>query len=281
MKNFSMEELFLEITNKYDSNLVIYQCGYENCKPKHSYGPAVRDHYLIHFVTEGCGKLYIDDNVFEIKKDEGFIICPNDVTYYEADDNAPWNYIWVGFNGIKASQYIKQTGLSKNKPVIFTKSPELIYEYMKKIFESSKSIKSREVSMIGYLYLFLSVLIEEGEVKETTNFKYDYIQKAIEYIEMNYSRIISVKSMAEHVGLNRSYFSKLFKSTLNISPEKFLIQYRINKACELLKQNNNLRIADISRSVGYEDQLVFSKTFKKIKGDSPSEYLIKNQNKLH
>lgn len=273
-----MEELFLEITNKYDSNLIVYQCGYENCRPKHSYGPAVRDHYLIHFVIDGCGKFYIDDKVFEVKRNQGFLICPNDVTYYEADENTPWNYIWVGFNGIKAPQYIRQIGLSKYNPIINTGEPELIAEYMKRIFESTKLNHAREIGMLGYLYLFLSTLIEEADVKQAANYKQEYVHKAIEYIEMNYSRSITVKNIAEHVGLNRSYFSNLFKGFLNISPENFLIQYRVNKACELLKQHSNLRIADISRSVGYEDQLAFSKTFKKIKGFSPSEYLI-NSNK--
>jgi len=273
-----MEEHFLQISNKYDSNLVIYQCGYENCRPKHSYGPAVRDHFLIHFVINGCGRFYIDDKVFEIKKNQGFLICPNDVTYYEADENTPWNYIWVGFNGIKAPQYIKQIGLSKYNPVINTQRPDIVAEHMKQIFESTKLKHGREIGMLGYLYLFLSTLIEETDVKETTNYKQEYVQKAIEYIEMNYSRSITVKSIAEHVGLNRSYFSNLFKGLLNISPENFLIQYRVNKACELLKQHSNLRIADISRSVGYEDQLAFSKIFKKEKGVSPSHFLTDNIN---
>ena len=279
MKEFSMEELYLEITNKYDSNLIIYQCGYENCRPRHSYGPAVRDHYLIHFVVDGCGKFYIDDKIYEIKKNQGFLICPDDVTYYEADENTPWNYIWVGFNGIKAPQYIGQIGLSKYNPVINTEKPEVIAGYMKQIFESTKLNNGREIGMLGYLYLFLSSLIEEADVKETTNYKQEYVQKAIEYIEMNYSRSLTIKSIAEHVGLNRSYFSNLFKGLLNISPENFLIQYRVNKACELLNQHGNLRIADISRSVGYEDQLTFSKTFKKVKGVSPSEYLMSSAQK--
>lgn len=277
MTDFLMEELFLEITNKYDSNLVVYQCGWENCRPKHSYGPAVRDHYLIHFVIKGRGKFYIDDLSFEVKENQGFLICPGDVTYYEADENDPWNYIWVGFNGIKAPQYIRQLGLNKHNPLINTKNSDLIIDYLNMIFESSKLEQAREIRMLGYLYLFLSVLIEESEVKETSNYKHEYIQKAIEYIEMNYSRSISVKNIAEHIGLNRSYFSCLFKTTLNISPENFLIQYRINKACELLRQNKDLRIADVSRSVGYVDQLAFSKTFKKVKGYSPSEYIMKNK----
>ncbi len=53
-----LEEIFLEINNRYDSNIYIHQCGQEICLPKHHYGPAVRDHYLIHFVISGKGKYY-------------------------------------------------------------------------------------------------------------------------------------------------------------------------------------------------------------------------------
>ncbi|SHK05517.1 AraC-type DNA-binding protein [Clostridium amylolyticum] len=273
MDNLLMEELFLEITNKYDSNLIVYQCGWEKCKPKHSYGPAVRDHYLIHFVTKGAGKFYIDNLTFDIKENQGFLICPGDITYYEADEKEPWEYIWVGFNGLKANEYIRRMGLDNHNPIIKTKNSIIVSDYLNNIFKCSKFQHAREVRMLGYLYLLLSILIEEAEIKEVSNYKYEYIEKAIEYIEMNYSRSISVQSIADHVGLNRCYFSSIFKNSLNMSPESFLIGYRINKACELFKQNKNLRIGDVSRSVGYSDQLVFSKVFKKVKGYSPSEYI--------
>ena len=269
-----MEELILEINTKYDSNIYVYHCGWEKCTPKHSYGPTVRDHFLIHFVISGQGKFYHQDKVYEIKENEGFLISPDDVTYYEADEKNPWNYLWVGFNGIKAPEYLNQIGLNKNNPIIKPKDSEFIIDCLKKLTESSKIARGREVRMLGYLYLFLSKLIEESKYNAILHYKDEYIVKAIEYSEMNYSRNITVKNMAEHLGLNRSYFSSLFKKTLNVSPQKFLIHYRISKACELMKHHKNLTVGDISRSIGYADPLVFSKTFKSIKGCSPSDYRI-------
>lgn len=275
MDDLFMEELFMEINNKYDSNIHVYQCGWEKCKPKHSYGPAVRDHYLIHFIKDGQGKLYIDDRVYEIKENEGFLICPDEITYYEADEANPWNYIWVGFNGVKAHQYLKQLGLNKFNPIIKVTNSEFVIYCLEKIWESSQTTKGRELRMLGYLYLFLSTLIEESDHRTSLSFKDEYIQKSLEYIEMNYSRDITIKNIADYLGLNRSYFSTIFKNYLKVSPQKFIIYYKINKACELMRQHHKLSIGDISRSVGYTDQLVFSKTFKKIKGCSPSEYRVK------
>ena len=56
-----------------------------------------------------------------------------------------------------------------------------------------------------------------------------------------------------------------------MTPQQYIISFRVNKACELMK-NFKLSICDISRSVGYDDSLAFSKIFKKQKGMSPKKY---------
>ena len=73
------------------------------------------------------------------------------------------------------------------------------------------------------------------------------------------------------MGLNRSYFSRLFKETFGQSPQQFLIQYRPIKAAEFLK-NSRISVAEIGRSVGYDNQIHFSCAFIIVFGVSPSEY---------
>ncbi|WP_309245234.1 helix-turn-helix domain-containing protein [Clostridium estertheticum] len=63
----------------------------------------------------------------------------------------------------------------------------------------------------------------------------------------------------------------MFSELLGIPPQEYLIKYRVNKACKLLS-NKDLTISEISRSVGYDDPLGFSKIFKQIKGVSPKSY---------
>jgi YesN/AraC family two-component response regulator len=67
----------------------------------------------------------------------------------------------------------------------------------------------------------------------------------------------------------------IFKEYFNTSPQNYLINFRINKACNLMK-NPNLSIGEISRSVGYDDPFLFSKMFKKIKGIPPRIYRKNN-----
>ena len=98
-----------------------------------------------------------------------------------------------------------------------------------------------------------------------------YISEALQFIEMNYSGKVTVDMIANYVGLNRSYLNSIFKEDMGKTLQQYLMEFRILKACELL-ENEELSIGDVSRSVGYVDQLLFSKVFKRLQGITPSEY---------
>lgn len=91
------------------------------------------------------------------------------------------------------------------------------------------------------------------------------------FIEQNYMYDISIEDIANNIGLNRSYFGKLFKRETGKTPQSFLLNYRMIKACEYLKRTE-MHIADISQAVGYENQLHFSRAFKNIYGLSPLQW---------
>lgn len=268
-----MEITYLPIENREGFDLVVYQCGMEKCNISHSYGPAIRDHYLIHFVLKGTGIFYVDGKSYEIKANQGFLICPDVVTYYKADDEDPWVYTWVGFKGIKAGKYLKLANITQENPVFMCTDTELVRQCFENMIKATKLKYGREVRLQGLLAVFLSQLIEESgkNIDISNNYKEIYIKKTLQFVEANYSRKLSIVEMAKNIGLNKNYFSTFFKENMQITPQQYLIKFRINKACELMK-NEELTISDISRSVGYDDTLGFSKIFKKEKGISPKNY---------
>ncbi len=265
---------FLLINRLNHTDLNMYQCGTQKCGPGHYYGPAVRDHFLIHYIHEGSGKYCVGNREYRLQKDQGFLICPDIVTYYQADLAEPWDYSWVGFHGLKAESYLKSCGLTADNPV-FSCNDDYVNSCFSQMIEAKNLQKGREIRLLGCLYLLLSHLIEQNGkdrfIDQTESRKELYIHKAVEFIEMNYSRKMSISELARHIGLDRSYLGSVFKEQLNTSPQDFLINYRINRACELMK-NDALSIGDISRSVGYDDPLLFSRLFRQNKGMPPREY---------
>ena len=95
--------------------------------------------------------------------------------------------------------------------------------------------------------------------------------KAMEYILHHYREDISLQSVSEHINLSPTYLSKQFKKTYNQNFIEFLIQYRIEKARELLK-SSAYTANEIASIVGFKDEKHFFRTFKKITGVTPGAY---------
>ena len=91
-------------------------------------------------------------------------------------------------------------------------------------------------------------------------------------MQTHYPDALSVATLADHVGLERTYFSDLFKKKTGLSPYQYLTRLRIQKACQFLAQGHS--IAETSYLVGMEPHN-FGRVFKKEVDCSPREYLRK------
>ncbi|MGL5378485.1 AraC family transcriptional regulator [Clostridium sp.] len=265
---------YLEPTSSEHIDLNLSFCGIEDCEPSHSFGPAIRQHYILHYILGGKGTYHVKDNVYNLNKNQGFLICPNDLTYYEADKDDPWSYIWIAFDGIKAKKYLEYANLDSENLIFECEYSDILKSYLLDMLKIDRMKSCDELRLQGLLYLFLSTISQSQEIKNSSNNDASYklyIEKSIEFINNNYANNIKVTDIANYVGLNRSYLTSLFKKNLDLSPQEFLLKFRMNKAFELLK-HVELSIGDVSRSIGYLDPLTFSKTFKKYSGYSPKQY---------
>ena len=73
------------VTNHGINPINPVQCGYEKCDPSHDYGPATRDHWLLHFVASGKGVFQTPRGKYRLSEGDVFIIHPYEITYYKAD----------------------------------------------------------------------------------------------------------------------------------------------------------------------------------------------------
>ena len=264
----------LEITDRNFKDLFLCTCGIHECPPCHSYGPAIRPHYLIHYIIDGYGTYYVNDQKYKLGKNQGFLINPNKLTFYQADKDNPWKYLYISFDGEKVDTYIKSIGLYDNNLIFTYDKDDNLKNYIIDMLNYSTMSTSNELKLQGLLYLFFSELasISTKPYKAKNSFENIYITKSIEFIEKNYDNAyIKVSDISNYLCLNRTYLTSLFNKHLNTSPQKFLMEFRIRKAEELLYQTD-LPIGDIARSCGYSDPLAFSKSFKKFKGVNPTLY---------
>lgn len=248
------------ISNNQYNSLCPVQFGYENCKSRHHFGPAVRQYHLIHFVVSGFGKFIINNNVYHIGPGEMFVIPPMVETYYEADSKNPWEYIWIGFTTDKLPISLNDT--------ISCPEAHSIFNAMKKC---AKFENGRSAFLSAKLWELFSLLLENESHYP------DYIDKALDFIQSEYMKNINVDTLASMLNLDRSYFTTLFTKKVGISPGKYIFNHRMSIAASLLV-NNNTSVSVTANSVGYSDIFNFSKMFKKHFGISPTEYVKKHHN---
>ncbi len=260
---------------KESTDLNVCQFGIEHCEPLHAYGPAVRDHFLIHCVLDGKGIFHCGNKQFHIEKGQGFLIYPDIVTFYQADEQEPWSYAWIGLQGVKAEYYLKSAGLSHDSLVFSFQDAERINGIIKRMLSVSIIDTHGELVTLSCLYDFLALLTESGNNSTNQMTRQDrselYLRKTIEYMEKNYSRHLGIEDIAQAIGLDRNYLGVIFKKGVSMTLKEFLTVFRVNRACELL-EDIKLSVGDVARSVGYDDPLLFSKVFKNIKGVSPSKF---------
>lgn len=109
--------------------------------------------------------------------------------------------------------------------------------------------------------------IEENESEESVPF----VKEAKEYVEEHYTENLTVKEVANIIGISSGYLSTMFNQSMGQSFVDYLNQLKINHACAYLEQNY-LKVYEIAYKVGFQDEKYFTKVFKKIKGITPKEY---------
>ncbi len=269
-----MEKAYkLEFAGEQTGSLYVSCCGLSRTEPMHSFGPALKPHYLIHYILSGKGRFVIGKEEYPLEAGCGFLITPDELAFYQADEKEPWTYVWVGFNGTQAAEYVHNIGLSVRQPIFKSDASEELYRIVKDMMEHNTYGLSHDLRRNGQLGIFLSVIAEGSRVeKRGENDRANvYVRKAISFIQNNYCNPIKVTDVADYVCVNRSYLYTLFEKSMGMSPQQFLTTFRITKATELL-QVTSLPIESIALSCGYHDPLVFTKAFRQIKQMSPTSF---------
>lgn len=277
------EVSFSLFPNENFVDLRLYQYGYEQCAPLHSFGPFVRNHFLFHYVISGRGFLIStapddEDRRYDLEAGQGFLICPGLVNTYSADEKEPWKYVWLEFDGLRAAEFLGYAGLSASQPIYRAHDGQQGDSVRDIMLHIADHPEASPVYLIGQLWLFLDALAQTSAARLSAKggqLKDFYIQEAVVYMEQNFQRNLTVEEIADTCRLNRSYFSKLFKESMGCPPQEFLIGVRMTKATELLRAGG-ASIGDIAALCGYPNQFHFSRAFKKRYGVSPREWRTQN-----
>ena len=242
--------------NENFTDFIPLSIGWEMCESGHKFGPHVREYYLIHCVIDGKGVLKDKFGLHKIKKGQLFIIRPEEVTVYQADEKNPWEYCWICFKGKLASIFDTKKSVYDCPPNLLDKIKEFSqYE------NTSAFLCSSFLNELAF-HLFSNCL-EKG----------DLASELRRYVDINYMKEITVEEISKQFGFDRTYLFKKFKQKYGYGLKEYIVKVRMKSAKNLLERGYS--VSATAFMVGYKDEFNFSKAFKKHYLVSPSS--IKNK----
>ena len=261
-----------DLRSKELSELETVLAGWEDCAPGHFYGPTVRSHELIHFITQGQGQLTIGGKTYTAAAGDAFLIPAEEMSYYIADYRSPWYYAWIGFTGIGAARYMRQLmWASEGSYVLHGLDTEKYAALLRKTGSLKGASLQNYLMCQSVLLEVLSNLVGDLSAGLPDQPVPSLAEKIKFYLDIKYNEKTPVSEIAAAFGVHPNYLTRVFREKYKVSPKKYLLSLKLKKAASLLT-SSDLPVALIASSVGFDDQAAFSKAFKAVYGSSPTAF---------
>ena len=250
----------------------ICHCGKdENLQPGIRFGPVIRDIYIVECCTGGFGSVIINGNEYPIKRGDCYFLFPGDTVTHTAAEVNPREGVWCAMDGLGIGAVLRKAGITSTNPFANPLAFEEITDSVRKVVEMrDENDAGADMRRTSLVYSVLGALMKYTSAVSDKNI---WVKRAIGIMETNYHENITVEDIALQTGLDRSYFSTLFKAQTGKTPHAYLTSLRIKKACTLMKQEG-LSVSEAAMSVGL-DPRNFSRLFRKETGKTPKEYIKK------
>ena len=259
--------------------LIVGSCGIYRLSehPKMpTYRPRGRVDFQIIYIAAGCGHFHFDTVDSETIVPAGNIVIfrPKELQKYEYYGEDKTEVYWIHFTGSDVKNILRKYGFPDNER-IFPVGTSMEYERIfKRIIIELQRCQDNYEEMLTLLLRHLLIIFQRELTREQV-LKNEYLDHemdtAVTYFNENYNRDINIEEYATSRGMSVSWFIRSFKKFTGSTPMQFIVALRVNNA-QVLLETTNYSINEISKIVGYDNQLYFSRLFHKLKGFSPREY---------
>ncbi len=263
-----------KISPYYRDIPTVAYCGRdENLEPGVTFGPVIRDVYVFECCFSGYGGVIINGKKHTVGPGDVYFLMPGDLIMHTADRKEPRTGVYCCVDGLQVGRALSEAGISTENPFAPPHVFDAVYREIEEIVSLANDDSiGAEFRRTACIYRIFAALHKDRK----KNDGYSLVTKAIGMMETQYETHLTVDSLAAAVGLDRSYFSTLFKKRTGYAPHEYLNMLRIKKACTLIKVYD-YPISQAAEKVGL-DTANFARTFKKITGKTPREYKNESEN---
>lgn len=213
-------------------------------------------------IFDGEMNVLVENTYYTLHKGEAILIFPNQKHSFSSTKEK--HTYWI-FSQELVKAFSSQVSGLVPKSNKFAPSAEIL-NILCKTYDADNIFKKK-----GALYSLCAEFDESAEYIKKDSTENAFINKMLSFLERNYSTNCSLSAASKQLGYSYSYISRHFKRSVGIPFNSFVNQFRISRACYLLK-NTNISILECSMEVGYSSVYSFIRNFKEICKTTPSEY---------
>lgn len=274
--NAYLNNTTMDIKDK-SSPLIVTSCGTYHlftCPKLPTWRPRGRLDFQLLYIASGKAHFHFNGKEEIVTAGHMVLYRPKEPQKYEYYGEDQTEVYWVHFTGNDVTNILRYYGFTKEKHVYYC-GKGLDYQnhfrlmiqelqMCKEHYDEILEMHLREIFIMVHRHLQTSARVSNSQISED-------IDVATLYFNEHYNEEINIEEYAQTHNMSTSWFIRNFKQYTGFTPLQYLLSVRIYNAEALLK-SNMYNITEVASIVGYDNPLYFSRTFKKLKGISPSEY---------
>ena len=250
---------------------VSYQIYEDGAPYQWKKGRTLTDYSFV-YLTQGAGTFQVrGTRPLPVKAGDVFLIEPGMWHDYSPILESGWKEYWVMFNGRQANELVSQVDLPRRAPLIhYGEDKSLHHLFTQMLDVAGAAPPFSDIIHTGQL-LQMAALIQ-GRLqlqREQGDRDQSFIQQAKQHLASAGDQPVDMQALAHTLGISYPHFRRVFKQSTGLPPQQYLLNLRINQAKQLMEEQD-MKLSDIARSVGFDDPFYFSRLFKQKTGISPS-----------
>lgn len=226
--------------------------------------------YLLIYCTEGKAFLNVEGDPLTVEAGDLLLLPAGAAHRYTADPDNPWTIHWVHYTGPLADDFRHYMGFDNTWIRHLGRQPRLLVD-----FNGLLSVRQTGFRTRGLIHaanrlrqLLAAVPLNADETSHERQAELDTIHN---YMREHLDERVSLEQLADLAGLSPAHFATRYRAQTGTSPIQHFLHLKVERACQML-DTSGLSFADISRRLGYDDAYYFSRLFKKVMGQSPTDY---------